>query len=202
MACDHQREHNEVVEVTTKMSEENQATQKPEKYNVKSGVITYTTKLKTLSVYMSYKTIVYFDDYGRIECRDTYDSTQLRQTFMSDGKWLYQISHPKKTVYRTGKDRHGTEQKFDWNTVPQQDKDSGRAIKLPNEIIAGKDCEVYMVQADIAKAKYAGWQNILMLSEISSPGGTSTLIAVEVQLIAPPKEKFILPKDYLLRNPL
>lgn len=118
---------------------------------------------------------------------------------MSEGKSLYQISHDEKTGYRTGDAIHGTESKFDWSNVAQEDKDSGRAVKLPNEIIAGKDCEMYIVKADIATARFGGWKNIMMLSEIKSPGGVSLLKAVQIQTGPVPAEKFKVPAAYKIK---
>lgn len=169
------------------------------KYLIKSGVITYETRMKTLSVDLKYKSMVYFDNFGMKECKDTYDGNELGESYLSDGKYLYQVSHKTKEVYKTGAATHGTEPKFNWDKVSQKDKDSGIAIKLPHEIIAGKDCEVYLIKTDIATAKYAGWKNISMLLEVKSAGGTSVLKAIEVEIGPVPAEKFKLPAGYKLR---
>lgn len=169
------------------------------KYKVKSGIITYETQLKTISVKLNYMTLVYFDDYGLKERRDTYDNGQLKESFMSDGKSLYQLSHLKKTAYRTGAATHGTEAQFNWDKVTKEEKDSGTVIKLPNEIIAGKDCEIYFVKATVATARYGGWKNINMLSEITSPGGTSLMKAINIEIIPVDKERFELPPGYTLQ---
>lgn len=166
------------------------------KYQVKSGKIVYETGLKTLSVNLTYKTIVYFDDYGMRERRDTYDSNHLSDTYLCDGEYLYQITHTKKRIYRTGKALHGTEPRFDWNKVSQADKDSGIAMMLPKENIAGKVCDVYVVKAGIATARFAGWKNILMLYEVKSPGGVNLQQAISIDTTQVSPKVFELPKNY------
>lgn len=169
------------------------------KYGIKSGEIIYENTLNTISVHMSYKTIVYFDNYGMKECRDTYSGDTLTDSYMSDGKNTYRISHIKREAFFSGKAYKGTEPKFGWNEVGEADKESGKVKLAPDEIIAGKDCKVYTVTSGIVTAKYAGWNDILLLSEIKSPGGISLTQAVRVTVGDVPQNKFLIPKGYKVK---
>ncbi|MEO6134525.1 MAG: hypothetical protein ABIP35_05195 [Ginsengibacter sp.] len=169
------------------------------KYQVKSGVITYDTQLKTISVNLSYITIVYFDDYGSKERRDTYEDGQLKESFICNGISLYQVSHQKKTAWKTGVAIHGTEPRFSIANLPKEDIKSGKIVMMPGELIAGKDCEIYRVNTGVATATYGGWKNISMLSEVKSPGGTSLMKAVNIETIPVDDVKFRLPTNYILK---
>ena len=169
------------------------------KYQVKSGVITYDTQLKTISVSLSYITIVYFDNYGTMERRDTYEDGQLKESFICDGTSLFQVSHQKKIAWKTGNAVHGTEPQFSIENLSKEDIQSGKIKMMPNELIAGKDCEIYQVNTGVATALYGGWKNISMLSEINSPGGTSLMKAVNIETIPVDEAKFRLPGNYILK---
>lgn len=174
--------------------EENTTTER--KYGVKSGEIVYETSLNTISVHMTYKTVVYFDDYGIKERRDTYKGDTLTESYLSDGKNTYRINHEKKQAFFSGKAYKGTEPKFGWNGIGEEDKKSGKAKLAPDEIIAGKECTVYTVKSDIVSAKFAGWEDIVMLSEISSPGGVSSTVATSITIEKVPASTFRIPRGY------
>lgn len=169
------------------------------KYQVRSGVITYDTQLKTISVNLNYITVVYFDNYGSKERRDTYEDGLLKESFICDGTSLYQVSHQKKTAWKTGVAIHGTEPRFSIANLPKEDIKSGEIVMMPAELIAGKDCEIYRVNTGIATATYGGWKNISMLSEVKSPGGTSLMKAVNIEIIPVDDAKFRLPTNYILK---
>lgn len=166
------------------------------KYQIKSGTITYENTLNTITIHLSFKTIVYFDDYGMKERRDTYTHDTLDETLMSDGKNMYRIIHKMKRAFKTGKAYHGTESKFGWDEITQEDKDLGKVKKYPNEIIAGKNCEVYYVKVKKVLAIYAGWKDINLLTEIKSPGGSSISKAIKVEEGQLNPGTFLLPKGY------
>lgn len=168
------------------------------KYLIKSGVITYETVLNTISVHLKYKTVVYFDAYGMKERRDTYSGDTLSDSFFSDGENKYRINYGSNKAYWSGKAYRGTEPKFGWEEVTEDDKKSGKVRLIPDEVIAGKKCTAYMVKSGVITARYAGWNDILMLSEIKSPGGSSTMKAVAVKEDDVPKGIFSVPAGYTI----
>lgn len=168
------------------------------KYGIRSGIITFQTAMKTFSVDYEYKTIVYFDDYGIRERRDTYRGDTLTETLMSDGERTYRIMHAQRRAYWSGKARQGTEPRFGWDKLTEDDFESGKVERLPDERIAGKTCLVYAVRSGQVYAKYAGWKDIILLSEIKSEGGYISTRAVKVQARKVPASTFQIPEGYMV----
>jgi hypothetical protein len=133
------------------------------KYGIKSGIITFSlegmaaTKVKKL----------YFDDFGAKETSEVYANDKLIQKLINkaDG-FVYLLEVEKGTGVRS---QHammtGTEMKFDISNLPDSIKKQYNYIKLPNETICGKDCEVFSTEFQKLKTKYAGWNNIILLTE-------------------------------------
>lgn len=170
------------------------------KYEVKSGVITFNTSMNTLTVNVSYKTVISFDNYGMRERRDTYTGDTLSETFLSDGFNNYNISHKHKKIVRTGKAYRGTESKFGWDIISAEDVNAGKVRKDPPMTIAGKECKVYTIMTGVATVTYGGWENIILLNEVESPGGKSISKAEKVEIFPVDESTFILPKGYAIKG--
>lgn len=170
------------------------------KYDVPSGVITFNTSLNTLTVNLSYKTVISFDHYGMRERRDTYDGDVLTDTYLCDGFNNYSISHKYKKIDRTGKAYRGTESRFGWDEIKKEDIKSGKVIKRPTQIIANKKCQVFSILTGVATVTYGGWNNIILLDEVHSPGGKKVSEAVNVQIYPVDPNTFKLPKGYAVRG--
>ena len=169
------------------------------KYGVKSGIVRYQVMLKTISVDMRFHTILYFDYFGLKECKDTYSGDTLVESSMSDGIKTYKIDHRKKIAYFLTKAHFGVEPKFSWSSITSEDKKSGKVKKLANKIIAGKSCLAYEVNSGIATVTFAGWEDIVMLADINSPGGRSYTIATFINTDGVPEEKFKIPAGYKIK---
>ncbi len=170
------------------------------KYEIEFGVVTFNTSMNTLTVDVTYKTIISFDHYGMREKRDTYEEGVLTETFLSDGFNNYNISHKNKKIVRTGKAYRGTESKFGWDNITEEDLKSGKVIKDSPMIIAGKNCKVYTILAGVAKVSYGGWKNIILLNKVESPGGKSVSVAEKIDLNPVNESIFILPKGYDIKG--
>lgn len=182
--------------LTTWPADDDTDTTTQRKYGVKSGEIVFETILNTISVHMQYKTVVYFDNYGMKECRDTYRGDTLSESYLSDGQNTYRINHERKEVFFSGRAYRGTEPKFGWDEVDQEDKKSGKVKRVADEMIAGKKCMVYTIKSGVVSVKYAGWEGINMLSEIKSSGGVSLTTATDISIGAVPAVKFRIPRGY------
>ncbi len=135
------------------------------KYSIKSGIITFSVEI------MSEKQVkkVYFDDYGVKETSEVYVNEKLTQKLINkaDG-FVYLLDFDKNTGVKS---KHamatGTEMKFDVSesSIPDSIKKQYHFAKLPNEMICGKDCEVFTTEFQNMKAKYAGWNGIILLTE-------------------------------------
>ena len=70
----------------------------------------------------------------------------LITSYFSDGKEWYIVDYGKRIGTKTfnkGPYSPGTEVAYDWNNVADRDKQSGKAKKLTNMTIAGKNCEAF-----------------------------------------------------------
>lgn len=166
------------------------------KYGIKSAIVTFEQVTDMGSMKIKNKVIVYFDDYGMKECRETYEGDKVKEAFFSDGKNLYLLIPADKSVYDRGSAYRGTELRFDWNEVSKKDKESGKAKKLPNVVIAGKQCESFQVGSKYGTTVFAGWKNITLLTSNESKSMKTTVKAVKVEENAKvPPEKFKVPAD-------
>lgn len=149
---------------------------------------------------MKNKIMVYFDDYGMKECHESFNGEKLASSLFSDGQMKYLLLHDQKTVETRGKEYRGTEYRFDWNEIPENDRTSGKAKKLPNVTVAGKNCESYMVGSSTDKTVYAGWDHVCLMIDVSSPRMRSLIKAVKFEENAKvPPEKFAVPAGYKMR---
>lgn len=170
------------------------------KYEVKSGVITFETSMNTLTVEVSYKTVISFDNYGMRERRDTYTGGTLSETFLSDGFNNYNISHTHKKIVRTGKAYRGTESQFGWDKISEEDVKAGKVRRDPPMTIAGKKCKVFTIMTGVATVTYGGWENIILLNKVESPGGKSISEAEKVEIYPVDESTFKLPKGYAIKG--
>ena len=137
------------------------------KYEVKSGVVTYEVTVvmngKTIS---TNKNVLYFDEYGKKEREDKFNREVLIGSSIYNGKTRYEVNHKKKNYSEMPANSIGY--KVNFADLPEADRKSGNAKKLPNETILGKSCETYTYQK--TNSKYAGWKGILFFLETSSGG--------------------------------
>lgn len=170
------------------------------KYEVKSGLIVFETLMRTRSVNIKYKTIVYFDFFGMVERRDTYENGKLQETFLSNGKDNYNISHTSKVAVRTGNAYKGTESKFGWNEITDEEIATGKITKDPPMIIAGKKCKVYSVKTGVATATFAGWKGIILMNKVESEGGISLTKAQTLKIVPVNPVIFQVPAGYKVKG--
>ncbi len=170
--------------------------QQVKKYQIKSGIITFETTMMMGKFEMKTKSVVYFDDYGMKECKDTYDDNGLKESFFSDGKNLYLTIYKEKAVYKRGTAFRGTEYKFDWNEIAP----SGKAKKIANMTIVGKNCEAFELKDGGNTNTYAGWNNICLYLGVSMKNMTTIYKAVKLEENAKvPADKFKIPAGFTLK---
>jgi len=171
------------------------------KYDVKSGIITFTIAVEMGTLKITNKIMVYFDEYGMKECHENYNGEKLKSSLFSDGQTEYVVLHGEKTAQKRGKAFRGTEYRFDWNEISEQDRTSGKAKKLPNVTIAGKDCESYMVGSSTDKTVYAGCGHVCLMIDVSSPTMRSLIKAEKFEEnVKVPPEKFVVPAGYKMKE--
>ncbi|MCE3295317.1 MAG: hypothetical protein K0R65_1031 [Crocinitomicaceae bacterium] len=182
---------------------ESPASNLPHKYGIKAAVVTFESTMEMAGMVIKGKDIVYFDDFGTLECKETYKDGKLTESFFSDGKDLYKLVHDTKTAYKVGVAYQGTEMACDWSKFDPKEKENGNAKKLPNETIAGKECEVFsqFVKDYGSTTKFAGWQHICLLTESQAKDSKTTVKATKVEeKTAVPADKFKVPPGYKLES--
>jgi len=173
------------------------------KYAIKSGIVTFDSAQKVGDIENKEKFIVYFDDFGKKECRDTYNGETLKSSYFSDGKEWYIVDYGRKTGTKTfnkGPYSPGTETRFDWNSVAARDKQSGKAKKIANMTIAGKNCEAFEMITGDTTTQYAGWNSILLYVNVLSKSVTSTTKAIKIEEnAAVSADKFKIPAGFAVK---
>lgn len=169
------------------------------KYDIKSGIVTYDVVTKMGNFEMKSKAIVYFDEYGMKECKETYTNDKLEESFFSDGKDLYAVKFEQKTAYKRGPASRGTELRVEYSEFgTEKDRSSGKVKKIPSMKVADKSCE--MIEVDDGKrsvTKYGGWNKILLLMDTKTKSMQTVQRAVKVEENAKvPPEKFKVPSGY------
>jgi len=163
------------------------------KYSIKSGIITFSVETNLMDEKQIKK--VYFDDFGVRETSEKFSKDKLIEKMINkaDG-YVYLLAVDRKTGIRS---KHamatGTEMKFDVSdgAWPEDMKKQYKYTKLPNETICDKDCEIFTTEFQKVKAKYAGWNGILLMIETSMPMGKtsmttrSTAIKIEENAVIP-----------------
>jgi len=171
------------------------------KYDIKSGIVTFELVMKAGPTNITQKLVVSFDDYGMKECKDKYNGDKLTDSFLSDGKILYSVVHAKKIAHKRGDALIGTEVRFDWNAISDKDKKEGRAVKIANMKVAGKDCEAYQTTTASGKSTFAGWSHILLYYDLHGTASQTTITAVKIEEnVNIPPAKFAIPADYQVND--
>lgn len=171
--------------------------QSVKKYQIQSGILTLETTSTIGKMVMKTKDVVYFDDFGMKECRDTYGlDGSLKESFIYDGMDLYLVIYAERAVYKRDASFMGTEFKFDWDKVAL----SGKAKKLPNITILGKNCEAFELSDRGNRNTYAGWNNICLYMETKLPNMTVVRKAVNFEEnVVVSAEKFKIPIGFVLK---
>ena len=170
------------------------------KYDIKSGIITFEETTIMGKMKLSRTVVVSFDDYGMKERRESYEGTRRKETFFSDGRMLYTIVEGQRTAYSRGATSRGTELRFDWDEVSARDKQDGKARKLPNVIVAGKNCESFEQISSSGKTVFAGWNHICLMVEHVGPKMRKVSKAIRIEENASvPAEKFKVPSGFTVK---
>jgi outer membrane lipoprotein-sorting protein len=170
------------------------------KYDIKSGVITFERTMKMGALTVKGKIVVSFDEYGMKECRDTYEGDVITESYFSDGKTLWILRPKKKTVVRQGDAFRGTEVRYAWDEISAKDKKEGKAKQMPKMVVAGKTCDVFQILDKSSTTTFAGWNHIVLYSDVAGKTLTSVQKAVKIEENVPVSpQKFQVPSDYTVK---
>lgn len=165
------------------------------KYDVKSGIVTLETTMDLGGMNIVEKKIVYFDDYGIKEAAETFnDDGTLKETTFSDGKDIILLIHANKEAWNRGKAYQGTEMRYDREGVEAV----GKAKKVANINVAGKDCDAYEFKDENTKTTntFAGYKHILVYMKQDGAMNSITKATKIEEDVPVPAEKFTVPAGY------
>lgn len=149
------------------------------KYQIKSGVVSYTTKIQGIDE----KITISFDDYGNKEATETdvemMGISQKTRTFNADG-FTYSLNLSEKTGTKT---KSYANQNIDFNNLTDEISKEMNIKKVGTETIMGKSCDVYTMDYSSMnmKGKFWVWKGIALKSDISTNGMEIVMTATEVK---------------------
>ena len=173
------------------------------KYPLKSGVIAF----EQTGALGNAKVIVYFDDYGIRERHESYDTKgNLTEVRFTDGKNMYKIDHRNsddKVGWLMGSGTFGTEMKFEAEPFrKEKQKKKHHYKRLPDMNILGRKCNAYSTESRAGKTTFAGWNNILLYSEVKTKFGDTLTRAVRFDENATVSaDRFQVPAGYEVKTP-
>jgi hypothetical protein len=189
-----------IVALTVVLISSNELQGQTKKYDLKSGIVTFENTMKMGTIKVTERVVTYFDEYGMKECKDTYEGDKLKESFFSDGESLYKVIHARKEAYKAGPAYRGTELRIDWDEVSPKDKKEGKASKIANVTVAGKNCEGFTTIDKGTTSTFAGWGHICLFSDIAMKGMETVTKAVRLEEnVNVPAEKFKVPAGYFVK---
>jgi hypothetical protein len=166
------------------------------KYQIKSGIVTFYNE----GMGMKTKRVLYFEDFGMKELEENFEEDAIKDATLCDGKNRYTIVYNDKTAYEEGVCFHGVAYRFDWSEVERSPAEY-KPKKLPNIVIADKECESFSIQSGGTPIVYAGWNNVCLMIDQNTPFGRITYMAVMVEENATiPAEKFAVPAGFTIKK--
>jgi len=177
------------------------------KYDIKSGIITYETKMEMSGMIINTKKILYFDDYGIKESEEEYKTdpetgkeTLSARDFVKDG-YRYTCSVENKSGAKTKAMGYGVAAPFNMNEAATL-KDN-QFKKIADETICGKSCNGFSMVTSSGIIKMYGWNRITLKTTLdnSSMEMKSETVATKIEEnVSIPSDKFEVPKDVVMTD--
>ncbi|RPI76587.1 MAG: hypothetical protein EHM45_12485 [Desulfobacteraceae bacterium] len=169
------------------------------KYDVKSGIITFETVMRVGKTAIKTQKILYFDDFGAKECEETYSQGRLGSVLICDGKNRISLAPAKKKAVKEGPCDRGIGTRIDINDMgTEKEIQAGVVKKMPSMTVAGQTCEVIQVTKKNGEVDvYGGWNRVLVYLKTGSKVVATEIKAIKIEAnAAVPKEKFEIPAGY------
>jgi hypothetical protein len=176
------------------------------KYDTKSGIVTFETKMEMSGMTIKTKSVVYFDDYGIKECEETYKTDAsgkealTDRSFVKDG-FRYTCSIENKGGIKTKALGYGVAAPFNMDEASTM-KDV-QFKKTGDETICGKPCESFSMVTPSGVIKMFGWNKIALkttLDNASMKMKTETVATKVEENVSIPADKFEVPKDVVMKE--
>jgi hypothetical protein len=144
------------------------------KYQIKSGIVTYTSQVMK----MDQTTVITFDDYGNKEVTDTYTEAMgvklHSRTIVKDG-YAYNLNMDEKSGSKVK--MYGSGSAIDYTNLTKDIEEKMNMKKLGTETILGKECEIYSFDYKEMSTKGTTWiwKGVALKSVVNSMGMEVTL---------------------------
>lgn len=169
------------------------------KYDIKSGIITFDTKMEMAGMVIKSKKILYFDDYGNKECEEEYGNDPSSgkeivksRNFNKDG-YHYILSLENNGGIKTKMRGNGVAAKFDVKEASTMKEN--KFVKLADETVCGKVCNAFSMETPSGKISMYGWNRITLKTLLIGNGMKSESKAIKIQEnVSIPTSIFEIPK--------
>ncbi len=202
-ACSGNSKKNDGTDSDSTKTDSVKKTEVKGKYQIKSGIITYTSETMGMKQDVS----IYFDDYGSKECTETSSEmdmgmagkVKIHNVSLSKDGFMYSFDLTNKTGTKMKANPQTQKNKdIDFNGMTAEAMKQMHITKLGTETFLGKTCDKYSMDDPTLKMKgtYTVWNGIPLKSEMDMSGIAVKLIAKKLEENATiPAEKFEVPKD-------
>jgi hypothetical protein len=184
----------------------NAASPENSRYKVKSGIITYDSE----AMGMKTTSILYWDEFGKNESHETLADMEIMGqkikthtlSFNKDG-YMVNLDLEKKTGTKTKFTGPVASGDIDYAHLTEDMMKSMNIKKAGTEEVAGKTCDVYLIDYKDMKMKGKSWVwNSLPLKTDVKIGGldvkqTATKVEENVSV---PADKFSIPSDFKVKE--
>jgi len=170
------------------------------KYDIKSGIVQF----ECADPMGAHNEVLYFDEYGTKERLEKYDDKgAIKEINFSDGKQSYSLKEKDKIAFITNKySSRGTEMRFDKDEWNADNKAKYEYKDLPDMQLAGKNCQVYVINSGYGITTFAGWGHINLYHYQETTMGNITRKAVSMEEnVQVPAEKFMVPDGFEVKEP-
>ncbi len=169
-------------------------------YLVKAGSIRFeASEGMNGSITDSWIQVLHFEDYGRKERNEIYnqDGVPVHAGFNIGDKYIsLDLDEKIANEWEVG-DQSGLSNSFDWYVQ----RAGGSAYDWGKEIVAGIECDVFYEPIEGGIAKYAGWGNIVFISDFkSSVWGDYYLGAIEFTEGPVDPKLFQVPEGFTIKK--
>ena len=174
------------------------------RYEVESGIVVY--EMTMMGIQSEAK--VYFTDYGEKEVTVSKATVEMMgqkietetRSFITDG-YSYTLDVKDKTGTKMKVDEDINLQHFDIKKLVAAQKEGLKLTEEGTETFLGKECKVYTIEDENAKARYLTWKNIALKWEVEDVNGNMVFAAKSIEETDDiPAGLFDIPADYTIQE--
>ncbi len=167
------------------------------KYPIKSGSVNYTMNMMGVDNNM----VVYFTGNGGVQCTDVQMEMfgqKIHSRSIVKGKTAFNLDMTEKTY--TVEELSEEQIKKMSNYFSDKDATMEGVTKLGEEVLLGKNCQIYSMNKDGADMKLWIWEGLMLKMETVAMGMTVNMVASAISETAPDPALFEIPSDFIKKE--